>query len=351
MKKSITVIVPVHNAALYLKPCVASILAQGSHDLDVILVDDGSMDQSNEICCEWAKINKCITVIQTHPFGVASARNIGLQAATGDLVMFVDSDDWLEEKTIEKCVSEFEKTPECDCLLFTYAKEYEGNSYLKHTFESDLSIDNRKDFCRTIYRRLYGLTNDELNHPERLEYMTTCWGKVYRREQIMDCRFVDIKQIGSCEDGLFNMDALIHCRSAVYLDKPLYHYRYTADSLTLKYRPQLKEQWHTLFALMQERIDKNCLSSDFQEALNNRIALSVLGIGMNEMDNPYGSFFQFAGYMQQYICSSDYRTAIKTMRLKQLPPPWKVLMICCKCRVGFGTALILKAIRFLKNRL
>ena len=102
---------------------------------------------------------------------------------------------------------------------------------------------------------------------------------------------------------------------------------------------------------MQQRLDNNGLSADFREALNNRIALSVLGIGMNEMDNPDGSFFQFAGYMKQYISSSDYRAAIKTMKLQKLPLPWKVLMLCCKCRFGFGTALFLKAIRMIKNRL
>ncbi len=235
--------------------------------------------------------------------------------------------------------------------MIVYCLHMQGNTYPKHNFESDLRIDNEKDFRNVIYRRLFGLINEELNHPERLEYMTTCWGKVYRREQIKDCRFTDIKKIGSCEDGLFNMDALLNCRSAVYLDKPFYHYRYTTGSLTLKYRPNLSNQWHHLFDLMQQRIDGNCLSSDFQEALNNRIALSVLGIGMNEMDNPDGSFFQFIWYMKRYISSKKYRMAIKTMMLQKLPLPWKMLMLSCKCKFGFGTAMILKAIRMIKNRL
>ena len=351
MSIKISVLIPVHNVERYIMQSIHSILAQHRSYLEIILIDDGSADDSDKICCEFASQDSRVIVIQTPPSGVSFARTAGLQAATGDLVMFVDSDDWLDLETVERCVSEFEKNPDLDCLLFTYAKEYEGNTYPKHTFESDLRIDNKKDFQSIIYRRLFGLTNEELDYPERLEYMTTCWGKVYHREKIQNCRFVDIEQIGSCEDGLFNMDALLNCQSAVYLDKPFYHYRYTTGSLTLKYRPRLSNQWHNLFALMQQRLDNNGLSADFREALNNRIALSVLGIGMNEMDNPDGSFFQFAGYMKQYISSSDYRAAIKTMKLQKLPLPWKVLMLCCKCRFGFGTALILKAIRMIKNRL
>ena len=347
----ITLIIPVNNSDKYLQTCIDRLRLQTFCNIEIILIDDGSSDNSDSICCEYALQDKRVIVIQTLPSGVSAARNIGVQVATGDLVMFVDSDDWLDLDTVENCLFEFKKNPKLDCLLFTYAKEYDGNTYPKHTFGSDLNIDNEKDFRSIIYRRLFGLTNEELNYPERLEHMTTCWGKVYRREQIKDCRFIDIKKIGSCEDGLFNMDALLKCQSAVYLDQPFYHYRYTTGSLTMKYRPNLIEQWRNLFALMQQRIDNNSLSSDFQEALNNRIALSVLGIGMNEMDNPNGNFFKFTRYMKQYINSSNYRAAIKTMKFQRLPLPWKVMMLCCKCRFGFGTALLLKIIRMIKNRL
>lgn len=351
MRIRVSVIVPVYNDEKYLFQCVASVLLQSYDFLELILVDDGSADVSGRMCDEFALVDNRITVVQIPPSGVAASRNIGLQLATGDLILFVDSDDWIAENSVSSCVAEFEKNQDLDCLLFTYTKEYNGNSYSKHMFETDLYIASSEEFRNVIYRRLYGLTNDEINHPERLEYITTCWGKMYRREQIKNCRFMDIQQIGSCEDGLFNMDALLNCRTAVYLDSPFYHYRYTAGSLTLKYRPCLSEQWKNLFELMQKRIAENRLSNDFQESLNNRIALSVLGIGMNEMDNPNGNFFQFTGYMKRYISSSDYRTAISTMRLKKLPLPWKMLMLCCKLRFGLGVAVILKAIRMIKNRL
>lgn len=344
-------IVPVYNVEKYITKCVLSLLLQSYEFLEIFLIDDGSTDKSDEICCEYMSQNNRVSIIQSPSFGVSAARNIGLQLATGAFILFVDSDDWIDQNTVSRCVAEFEKNQDLDCLLFTYVKEYNGNSYLKHMFETDLYLVSRDNFRNLIYRRLFGLTNDELNHPERLEYMTTCWGKMYRREQIANCRFMDIKQIGSCEDGLFNMDALLNCRSAVYLDSSFYHYRYTTGSLTLKYRPCLSEQWQNLFELMKKRIAENRLSDDFQEALNNRIALSVLGIGMNEMDNPNGNFIQFTGYMKRYISSSDYRTAISTMRLKKLPLPWKMLMLCCKLRFGLGVAVILKAIRMIKNRL
>ena len=351
MSWKISIIIPAYNTEKYLMRCISSIQNQTYLDLEIILIDDGSSDNTGRICCENIAVDSRVIQIHMNQSGVSSARNTGLQVATGDFLLFVDSDDWIDLNALEVFIAEFKKMPKLDLLLFAYVKEFKENSYPKHTFDTELHITSADKFKSIIYRRLFGLTNDELNYPERLEYLTTCWGKVYRLESIKNCRFIDIEQIGSCEDGLFNIDALDSCQSAVYLDKTLYHYRYTVGSLTLKYRAKLREQWQSLFEIMQKKINNTNLPADFQEALNNRIALSVLGIGMNEMDNPEGSFFQFVGYLNRYICSSEYRGAIKSMKLKKLPLPWKVLMMCCKCRFGLGIALNLKAIRIIKSRL
>ena len=116
----ISLIVPANNSEKYLQTCVGGVLLQTFYTIELILIDDGSADDSGKICCEYASQDSRVIVIQTLPSGVSFARTAGLQAATGDLVMFVDSDDWLDLETVERCVSEFEKNPDLDCLLFTY---------------------------------------------------------------------------------------------------------------------------------------------------------------------------------------------------------------------------------------
>lgn len=351
MSAHISAIVPIYNVKEYLDQCVESILSQKYAELEIILVDDGSSDYSCELCDCFSCHDSCVTVIHKKNGGLTSARKVGILTSSGHYVMIVDGDDWIDVKTIPILADKIQLNPDLDLLLFSHQKEYPYNSYTRHLFDKDILFDNEKIVKENLFRRLFGLRNMDLNRPLDMDYLSTCWGKLYRRDLALKAKFVDTSEVGSGEDGIFNLYVLDSCKSALYIDQPLYHYRYTSGSLTLRYRNRLAAQWRKLFSYMQRKLDKDDLSSDFQEALNNRIALSVLGIGMNEMDNPNGSFIQFTGYMKRYISSPDYRAAISTMRLKKLPLPWRVLMLCCKLRFGLGVAVILKAIRMIKNRL
>lgn len=351
MNLKISIIVPTYTVEKYINNCINSIRANKMNHLEILLVDDGSIDLSSEIIDYLSRLDSRITVIHKANGGLTSARQTGIIHATGNYLTIVDGDDWIDSDAISVLFDKLNDRPEFELVLFSHQKEYPDNSYPRQIFSKDSIFDNEKSVKENIYRRLFGLTNEELDRPLDMDYLSTCWGKLYRRDLALRAEFVNTAEVGSGEDGIFNIYALDACQKALYIDQPFYHYRYTAGSLTLQYRRCFSEQWKKLFSYMQNKIDEDHLSADFQEALNNRIALSVLGIGMNELDNPNGNFFQFSRYMKQYISSSDYLTAIKTMKFKKLPLPWKVLMLCCKCRFGFGTALILKAIRMIKNRL
>lgn len=351
MPIKVSVIVPIYNIEKYLKKCVDSVLSQSYVNVEVILVDDGSIDVSSEECDLYAQLDTRIITVHKENGGLTSARKTGIIHSTGDFITIVDGDDWIDIDAIDILTDKICQNPELDLIIFSHQKEYPNNSYSRYLFDKDTLFDTKKTVQNSITRRLFGLTNEELSFPLKLDYLSTCWGKVYRRNLVLQAKFVDTTEVGSGEDGIFNIYALDSCQKALYVDQPFYHYRYTFGSLTSRYRYGLIYQWKKLFSYMQKKIDEDGLSSDFQEALNNRIALSVIGIGMNEMDNPDGSFLKFTEYMKLYISSSDYRTAIATMRIKKLPFVWKILMICCKCRFAFGLSVILKAIRVIKSKL
>lgn len=348
MDIKISVIIPVYNAEQYLKDCVDSIINQSYQNFELILVDDGSSDNSPKICDDYDAKDNRIIVIHKSNNGVSEARKTGLDNASGDYIMYVDSDDWLDINTMERCIGVVHKNPKIGCVMFSFTKEVNDTSQVMHVFDGNCEFLDSDKFQKCVYRRLFGLSNEELSHPERLENLTTCWMKLYRSDLAKQGDFIDIKKIGSCEDGIYNMYALRNCDSAVYIDEPLYHYRKIKGSLSDVYRGQLIEQWKCLFGIMQKFINDEKLPEKFQESLNNRIALSIIGIGMNELCNPETDFGKLRKYIKKYISDEEYSNSYSTLKLDALPIAWKVLIFCCKKRLSFMVCLILHTIRAIK---
>ena len=109
LENLISVIVPVYNVELYLKRCVDSILEQTYKNLEIILVDDGSTDNSGVICNTYAQVDNRIKVIHKKNGGLSDARNKGLDIANGKYVSFIDSDDWIEKSMYLDCISSLER--------------------------------------------------------------------------------------------------------------------------------------------------------------------------------------------------------------------------------------------------
>lgn len=121
-----SVVVPVYKVEKYLDQCVQSLLGQTYADLEVVLVDDGSPDQSGAMCDAWAAKDARIRVVHQENGGLSAARNTGIRHATGDYVLFLDSDDWWETDTVlEAIAKQLERTP-AEVLSFNYRKSFDG---------------------------------------------------------------------------------------------------------------------------------------------------------------------------------------------------------------------------------
>ena len=113
----VSVVIPVYNTEKYLEKCLDSVIGQTYGNLEIIIVDDGSSDGSPEICRDYAKKDERVTIISQENKGLAVARNVALDIATGSYIMFVDSDDWLEKEAVERLVFEAEKNM-ADAVFF-----------------------------------------------------------------------------------------------------------------------------------------------------------------------------------------------------------------------------------------
>lgn len=210
MRPLISVIVPVYNVAPYLRQCVESILSQSYQHLEVLLVDDGSTDESGRICDDYASQDKRVRVIHKQNGGLSSARNVGLQHATGEWIAFVDSDDWIEPELFARCLQEIDQHPDLDLVRFGFNCCYpQGEEHsLTYRKEPFLELEGRTDvypedlFCgkgailATVWSSLYrasvlkklGITFIEgLIHED--EYFTA---ELYARMRTLKARKIDV---------------------------------------------------------------------------------------------------------------------------------------------------------------
>ena len=126
MKKQVTIIIPIYNTERYLKRCLESVISQTYSNLEIILVDDGSTDNSGIICDNYAKKDTRIRVIHQRNSGVSIARNVAIDISQGEYIKFVDSDDTMDAFAIEKMIS---KSSGCDAIIsgFRYIDKVNNN--------------------------------------------------------------------------------------------------------------------------------------------------------------------------------------------------------------------------------
>lgn len=210
--EKISVIVPVYNAEAYLRRCLESILAQTHENFELILVDDGSRDQSGAICDEYARRDSRVTVVHQENGGPSSARNAGLDLAAGDWVTFVDSDDYIDADLCEYLLSLAEKH---GADIVQCAAMEEGSHGVRVLGpQEDILLKNGLKSLVGPHWHAYGNAN---------------WSKLYRREVLGGARFDERCCIG--EDLHFNFQALENAGVIVLGTAPKYHYVLTEGSL------------------------------------------------------------------------------------------------------------------------
>lgn len=333
----ISIIVPVYNVAPYLRQCLDSLVRQTYQNLEIICVNDGSIDESGDILQEYAAADDRIRVLTVPNSGVSSARNTALDCVNGEYVMFVDGDDWTKDDTCERAL-EKALAFSADVVLWPYVREYPNASAPKSIFPDEVVFDRAG--CRDLQRHMVGLTGQELAHPERADALSTVWGKLYRREIIEKnaLQFVDLQRIGTYEDGLFNLHYFAHAACAVYLPAHLYHYR-KYSGMTAKHRPGLAAQWKNLFFDMRAYLTEAGRGAELTQALNNRVSLSIIGLGLNALALPRAEALV---EVRAILSDADYRAAIKTLPLRYFPPHWWVFFVCCKANLAPAVLCLLR---------
>jgi len=217
----VSVIVPIYNTEKFLNQCVNSILAQTYKNIEVILVDDGSTDNSNHICNGYALLDSRIKVIKQQNKGAASARNAGLSVALGEYIAFIDSDDWVEDRYIDDLVSPMLNDEEIDISIGLYVRDT-ANGEQKRVFK--------------IEPPHYISKNDAIIQLMDVDY----WGsggciKLYRATLFENSQYMSNITYG---EDLFNNWSLFNkARKIYYAGTETYHYTENHQSFSHNWQP------------------------------------------------------------------------------------------------------------------
>lgn len=206
----ISIIIPVYQMEKYIERCMESILCQTYQDFEVILVDDGSRDNSPAICDDYAETYEKVSVIHQKNKGVSAARNTGMRAAKGEFIAFIDPDDWIHKEYLQRLN---ENIGDCDLCCCSYSKvsKYQMGKTVKRAVPEFWGID---EALITDRSRAY------------------VWGKLYRRKSIGGLKFVE--GMRSSEDRAFNAAFLVKAPDCkvCYFNEKLYYYYQHAESIT-----------------------------------------------------------------------------------------------------------------------
>jgi len=346
----ISIIVPVYNVEKYLHKCMDSLVNQTFAHIEMIVVNDGSTDSSLEILRNYAKQDSRIVVIDKVNEGVSLARNTALKYIIGEYVMFVDSDDWIELDTCEKVLERINQY-KCDVIMWSYIREFTTVSVPKMIFQQDIIYDE-EGVKTNLHRRFVGAIGSELVKPENLDALCTIWGKLYKTSIIKEnnITFDDIREIGTYEDGIFNLHLFQYVRKAVFINQYFYHYRKDNDSsLTSQYKSLFKERWIALFDLIENYIDDHQLDPSYRQALYNRIGVSILGLGLNELLSDK-SYYEKIQSIERIINTTKFKKAYKQLDLQYFPLHWKLFFGCAKYNFPIGVYVLLLAIQRIISR-
>lgn len=336
----VSVIVPVYNAEKYLPQCLDSLLKQTYTNIEVILIDDGSTDKSLAICQSYANKDNRIMIHSIENSGVSTARNLGIDCATGEYITFVDSDDWAEPNMLECVVNNIEQT-ESDLVIWSYFKNYYNNEIkLSLLPGGDQVFEEDKDilYLKTIYGRY-----SEGEVTEGVSVGTT-WCKLYRTDFIKERGLKFNPSLTRAQDTIFSIYAFSYAKRISYFDENLYHYRISNSSTTSGTR--FISDTHSPFDLLLDEYRDFMIKNSDSKKLEVSFNARTIQVLLWHIEHYYFHERYPKGLLNKrreivsLIQSEPYKNALLNVDKRLLPRKEKVMSLLFKRKFIFTFYLV-----------
>ncbi|WP_188454980.1 glycosyltransferase family 2 protein [Virgibacillus oceani] len=260
--KTVSIIIPIYNAEPHLNHCITSVLTQTYPSIKVILINDGSIDNSGEICEAIANTDNRVKVIHQQNAGPSKARNTGIAAATGEYIQFVDADDWIDPNMTEKLVEGMRDNVQ---LVMCGYQLMDKSKPLQKYIPALKGIYTMEEFMQH-FGELY----------KAILLPSPC-NKLYKKEIIQDKKIRFREEFSIGEDLLFNMDYIQKCSHISIIRDQLYNYTFNRHSLTNEFNQELFDNQQMLYQKVKGFLVKhNCYSGENQQSLHTIYANGVV---------------------------------------------------------------------------
>ncbi len=248
--EKVSIIVPVHNMEKYLDQCVQSLVQQSYCNIEIILVNDGSSDDSAAICRKYAEYDPRVIYVEQRNQGTAAARNAGMERAIGTWIMFVDADDWLPENAVAAlaaCANEY------DIVIGDYYCVSDDKVRWEHFFRQDVSDEDKVSPLWLIGNALgcpaYGLDSGcNIGVP---------WARLFRMAFLVENGISSPVGLKRMQDTVLNIRAFLCSPRVGYCPQPVYYYRVWDRSASRAYDPYFADTAANLLKCIREPVGGN----------------------------------------------------------------------------------------------
>lgn len=277
MSIKVSVVIPVYNVEKYIEECIDSVIKQSMHEIEIIVVDDGSKDRSGKILDNYAQKDPRVLVIHQENGGVSSARNTGLAKCSGKYVYIMDSDDYLEPDALEKLYLNAEETKADVVIADHYTFRNKKSQFQHHYFSKEFVTEDQKIIQQIQNMVLHDGFSPYLTSENKGLGIATPWNKLLSRELIdnNELRF-DPYVLGTFDDGLFALSVFQYVKKVSYIRAYIYHYRVIETSLIHRYNPNRRNIDQRVFQRIREFTDKYAKDGEFIEAYHGRVIIYLV---------------------------------------------------------------------------
>lgn len=320
----------------YLRECLDSLLNQKTSDIEIILVNDGSTDNSLSICKEYQEKDSRIVVVDQKNSGANVARNAGIDRATGEWVYFVDGDDCLNTDVCT--VLEKYMNADLDVIIFSYNKLKNGAKIPYKTVCSEMFLFG-KDFRDLQLSTLNRMGPYQLN----MQYFdcVSIWNKLYRRSFLRENNLKFVENMPKLQDLTFNLKVYECAKKGQYVNEIIYNYRINEKSVSNRYQPNIDKKFEIINAYLKKFVeDKN--DSEFYQAFHERIATHLrtcIVLKYCNKNNPS----QYRKRKKQFLKlmnQEPYCTAMKNVDVSHFNVQERILSWLIKHRLFIGCEVL-----------
>lgn len=274
--KLVSIVVPIYNAQDYLSRCLDSLLAQTLEDIEIILINDGSTDDSLAICKAYEEKDSRIMVIDQVNAGVSAARNAGLNRASGEYIGFVDPDDWVEPEMYEIMYNKAHALG-YPIVLCNYYKD-DKNSSIPKRFKVKQETLDQEEIIEVLIGNMIGI--DDLR-PHTHYVMGCVWRCLYNRAFLEAHQLRFEVGVGIMEDLVFNVQALLKADHICIVPEILYHYVKNPNSVLHTYNKNMWPDQMKVHNLLEQAIEE----AGLEEMMRNRLDMRYVGMAFSAIYN------------------------------------------------------------------